>query len=43
MFSPKLCIDFTEFVVGLFRKVMFGSINNEFLSKLFDDSIHRVI
>jgi hypothetical protein len=43
MFSPELCIDFTEFSVRLFRKIMFGSVNDEFLSKLFEDSIHCVI
>jgi hypothetical protein len=43
MFSPQLCIDFTEFAVRLFRKVVFGSVNDEFLSKLFNNGIHRVI
>ena len=43
MFSPELCVDFTEFAVRLFRKVVFGSVNDELLSELFDDSIHCVM
>ena len=43
MFNPKLCIEFTKFAVRFFRKVMFGSVNDEFLSKLFNNGIHCVM
>jgi hypothetical protein len=43
MFSPKLCVEFTKFAVRFFREVVLGSVNDKFLSELFNNGIHCVM
>jgi hypothetical protein len=43
MFSPKLRVEFTKFAVRFFRKVVFISVNDKFLSELFNNGIHCVM